>query len=73
MSGFKDIGIGMEGGFDNLAVGEFLLVLMPNGFLATGGVSQVAGFGVLDIGAAVDVTPDGQCTSRKWELGVFSL
>jgi len=46
---------------------------MPNGFLATGGVSQVAGFGFLDIGDTVDVTPDGQCTSRKWELGVFSL
>lgn len=39
---------------------------MPNGFLATGGVSQLAGFGFLDIGDTVDVNPDGQRTSRKW-------
>jgi len=30
---------------------------MPNGFLATGGVSQMAGLGFLDIGDTVDVSP----------------
>jgi hypothetical protein len=38
-----------------------------------GDVSQVAGFGLLDIGDTVDVNPGGQRTSRKWELGVFPL
>ena len=51
----------------------FVVIGGSCGWTATGGVSQVAGFGFLDIGDAVDVTPDGQCTSRKWELGVFSL
>ena len=72
-SGFKDIGLGMEDESGSLAIGSFLPVRMPNGFLATGGISQVAGFGFLDIGDTVDVNPDGQRTSRKWELGVFSI
>jgi hypothetical protein len=46
-SGFKDIGLGMGGGAGSLAIGSFLPVRLPNGFLLTGGVSQVAGAGFL--------------------------
>ena len=46
-SGFRDIGLGMGGGSGSLAIGSFLPVPMPNGFLDTGGVSQVAGLGFL--------------------------
>ena len=59
-SGFKDIGFGMEIGSSSLAIGSFLPVLMPKGFLATGGVSQVAGLEFPGIGITVDGTPDGQ-------------
>ena len=41
----------------SLAIGSFFPVLMPNGFLVTGGVSQVAGLGFLAIGDTVDVHP----------------
>jgi len=56
-SGFKDIGLGMGGGSGSLAIGSFLPVRMPNGFLVTGGVIQVAGFGFLVTGDTVDVNP----------------
>jgi hypothetical protein len=32
-SGFKDIGLGMGGGFGNLAIGSSPTAIMPNGFL----------------------------------------
>ena len=57
MSGFKDIGLGMGGGSGSLAIGSFLPVPMPNGFLDTGGVSQVAGLGCLAISDTVDLNP----------------
>jgi len=56
-SGFRDIGLRMEGGPGSLTIGSFLPVPMPDGFLATGGISQVGGFGFPDIGDAVDVKP----------------
>jgi hypothetical protein len=56
-SGFKDIGLGMGGGSGSLVIGSFLPVRMPNGFLVTGGVIQVAGFGFLVTGDTVDVNP----------------
>jgi hypothetical protein len=43
---------------------------MPDGFLVTGGVSQMGGAGFLVIGDIGDVNPDGECINRKWELGV---
>jgi len=46
MSGFQDIGFGMEGGFGSQAIGPCLPVRMPNGLLVIGSVSQVAGFGL---------------------------
>jgi hypothetical protein len=54
MFGFKDIGLGMEGGSGSLAIGSFLPVLMPNGFLVIGGVNQVVGFGFQGIGDTGD-------------------
>jgi len=39
-SGFQDIGLGMEGGSGSLAIGSFLPVFMPNGFLVTGGLAR---------------------------------
>ena len=56
MSGFNDTEFGMGGGSGTLAIGSSLPVPMPNGFLATGGVNQVAGLGFLDIGDINDVT-----------------
>jgi hypothetical protein len=44
-SGFKDIGLGMEGGSGSLAIGSFLPAPMPSGFLAIGGVIQVGRVG----------------------------
>jgi hypothetical protein len=73
MFGFKDIGLGMGGGSGTLVIGSFLPVLMPNGFLVTGGVIQVGGVGFLETGDTGDVNPEGQYTSRKWPLGVFSF
>ena len=58
----------MGGGSGSLALGSFLPVLMPNGFLATGGVSQVDGLGFLVIGDTVD----RQCIGRKMGMrGLF--
>jgi hypothetical protein len=57
MSGYKVIGLGMGGGSGSLAIGSFLPVLMPNGFLVTGGVNQVGGVGVLVIGGISNVDP----------------
>ena len=55
MFGFKDIGPGMGNGYGSLVIGPFLLVRMRNGFLVTGGISEVAGFGFLGIGDTGDV------------------
>jgi hypothetical protein len=56
MFGFKDIGLGMEGGSGSLAIGPFLLVRMLNGFLVIGDVNWGAGFGFLVIGDIGDVS-----------------
>ena len=55
MFGFKDIGLGMEGGSGRLAIGSFLPVPMLNGFLVTGGVNQVGGVGFLETGDIGDM------------------
>jgi hypothetical protein len=47
----------MEDGSGGLIIGLFLPAPMPNGFLATGGVSQVAEFGLPGIEDTGDVTP----------------
>ena len=57
MFGFKDIGLGMEGGSGRLAIGSFRPVPMPIGFLATGGVIQVDGVGFLETGDTGNVNP----------------
>ena len=57
MFGFKDIGLGMEGGSGRLAIGSFLPVPMPIGFLVTGGVIQVVGPGFPGIGDSSDMNP----------------
>jgi hypothetical protein len=47
---------------------------MPNGFLATGGVSQVAGLGFRGIGDTVDMNPlavSAQVGNGNW--GFFRL
>ena len=57
MFGYKDIGLGRRGGSGRLAIGSFLLIPMPIGFLVTGGAIQVAGLGFPDIGDNDDVNP----------------
>jgi hypothetical protein len=57
MFGFKEIGVGKEGGSGSLAIGSFLLVLMPNGSLVTGTVTEAAGLGFLVIGDTGDMNP----------------
>jgi len=37
-SGFQDIGLKMGSGFGSLAIGPFLPVRIPDGFLVTGGI-----------------------------------
>jgi len=57
--GKVETGYLMENRSGSLAIG----VLMPDGFLATGSISLMVGFGLLGIG---DIG-DRQGISRKWE------
>ena len=68
-SRFQGIKLGMESGSSSLAIGPFLPVHMPNGFLATGSVSKGAGFGFPGIGDTGE-SPDGRRLRSKWEREV---
>ena len=46
MSGFRDIGPGMEDGSGRLAIGSFPPVRTPYGFRVTGDIIRMVGFGV---------------------------
>ncbi len=50
MFGFKDIGLGTEGGSGSQDIGSSLPDLMPNGFPVIGCITGVAGFGWTGIG-----------------------